>query len=179
MELAMLRSFASAPIEILEFRRFDKFRDIFLGSENAEFAACMEDLKQYGFSVDLNEQGLGPGKLLVRGEQAGGTIEALKAYCLKKGKQLLPSHVVVSQEYKTIVEEVVAKQGTRNNRIVSRTSLHSAHFFNASDSETVEQWTACKYCGEIVAICEECGAELCIEHTKGYPYRRPCCPLHC
>lgn len=46
-------------------------------------------------------------------------------------------------------------------------------------SSDVARWTQCQdVCGETVSLCEECGADLCMAHTKGHPYRGARCPFH-
>ena len=112
----------SESLDLLEFMRFDKFKEIFIGSPNQGLTACIADMETHGFSVDLGKRGLGPGKLFVNGNQAGRAIEALEQYCARNG-QLKPCHVVVSQKYKAIVLQEVAIRAPRINQVRACTAI--------------------------------------------------------
>ena len=63
-------------VTILRFKRFDKFRQVFL--EGTEFKECRDALEANGFSMDLAEYGLGLGKLIVRPHLAAVTLGKLR-----------------------------------------------------------------------------------------------------
>merc|ERR1740123_2141256 len=92
-----------ADVELLHFKRCDRFREIICG--NPELAACRDELELAGYDVDLGVRGLGNAKLLVRASLASRVIKALEWQCHKEKQQLTSSDVVVSKEFKPILLE--------------------------------------------------------------------------
>jgi len=93
---------------ILTFNRFDNFWEALMVNE--ELAACRSALTRAGFNADLGLYGLGPSKMLVRADMAESVLQALHL----RSRRLKCSDVVVSREFKPIVEFAVSQSSRRN-----------------------------------------------------------------
>lgn len=101
----------SAVASILSFNRFDNFWKSLM--ENEELAACISALERGGFTPDLRVYELGPGKMMARMDLAEPILQALHL----RGRQLRCSDVVVSSDFKPVVELAVS-QGSKRTLFV-------------------------------------------------------------
>lgn len=111
-----LAPLTTSSVQILHFRRFDRFREIIC--QNPELASCRDDLREGGFDTDLGTYGLGKGRLLVPARLAQRAISALFQHCASTGSVLTSSDIVVSQELNSIVRQQVAMLAPRINPVV-------------------------------------------------------------
>ena len=79
----------------------------------------------------------------------------------------------------------IPKTSTRERKTTNTSEVAAGIYEEAArevmtcHSSDVARWTQCEdVCGETVSLCEECGADLCMAHTKGHPYRGARCPFH-
>lgn len=108
-----------STVELLQFQRFDRFRDII--NTNPELASCREELAEAGYDIDLGVCNLGAGKLLVRAGLAQRAISALHQLCVTRGHVLKASEVAVSTELKHVLLEQVERLAPRVNMFTSET----------------------------------------------------------
>jgi hypothetical protein len=105
LPVAVYGSCAMHMVKILQFKRYDGFRELFFDS--ADLAPCRNALRTVGFSMDLSELNLGQGKLVVSDvELARQVLDAIRLRQIQ-GKILRKSDVVVSADMEGIVRSLV------------------------------------------------------------------------
>ena len=116
-----------SKVSILQYKRFDKFRETLL--ESPELETCREALRKVGLSASLSVVGLGPGKLFVRSDLGRPVIRALRAHVLRIGRSLRNTDVVVSGEYRALVMGLIEHKAPRINLIthVEEITLDMSH----------------------------------------------------
>jgi hypothetical protein len=112
---------ASDSVQILKFRRFDRFREALLESDALE--ECRADLRKQGISADLTAHALGPGKLFVAPELALPAIISLHKLVEQRGKDMMQSEVVVSGDFVELVKREIQRRGQRANYVVDTKKL--------------------------------------------------------
>lgn len=116
-----------SSISILRFRRFNGFREALLDGDLLK--PCREALSQVSVKTDLVSHGLGPGKLLVKQDQAWPAIYALTRLVKKRGRPLMQSEVVLTHCLEPLVMEAIEQASKRFNPVVQRTPLDlNPHF---------------------------------------------------
>lgn len=118
--------------EILSFKRFYNFREILLKSP--ELQSCQHHLKSIGFSTDLSELHLGPGKMFVGRDMASKVIWTLTRR-VKNGKPMKCSEIVVSPEYKQVVIDVVTRGSHRAGLKPNPEVLHLCKMYNTQNTQ--------------------------------------------